>query len=719
MEEPKDAETEEILNSFEKFRRFFEMTAHPKDDSFANRETAEEYEQQKKRRKKLHDKLSLYIQEVSEKNNALKNNINEQFELIKKSKEVLEKLNSVINSERFDTFPAEKKKQYNTKFNILEMQIKDAVKELLKNRKNLEIRNKKLQELNAMLRGTKARINKDAIDDAAALKKRMDRGTKKREREEDKKNDNKKEDERQSKKQKEEREEEREGDAYMELLERLAKLEEKRKSVDKVDKVRLKRRKTEVYVPPKYETESQYMHEELPLSIYSECIPTKSDIAIRPHQKKVIEHILKHRGLIAVHSMGSGKTLIAATAARCIMESMKKKGKPIKVIFIAPKSLMSNFKQQIRKAYDNVNFSAYDFLTFDSFLKEYSEGRMKCENSFLIIDEGHNLRTKIDLTKPEGKRAHAIIQCAKRAFKVLILTATPIVNSPNDIINLIAMVKGEDPITDAKFSKILEKESAFKEYFKCMVSFYQNPQEHFPTSTVHRVEIPMTKEYYKAYYNVQQSMSNIFGSERNLKVFYNGVRRAATSEIGKGEDDPNPKLEWVRNFLQTNRTHRIVIFAQFIEMGIMQIQKICLKLGLDCRVITGETSAEDRATIVRNYNHKKFNILLISKAGGEGIDLVETNDVILMQPGWNKSEIYQATGRAIRFKSHERLSPRSRHVNVYQLILTKPPPEQRPEEDRKIPSVDEILEDLSERKEIINEAFLENLSRVSIENVTC
>src|SRR5690606_6590933 len=117
----------------------------------------------------------------------------------------------------------------------------------------------------------------------------------------------------------------------------------------------------------------------------------------------------------------------------------------------------------------------------------------------------------------------------------------------------------------------------FTDFFKCSLSFYQHPQdENFPSHEIKRIEIPMDREYYKVYYQVQENLKNtIFDSEKNLKAFYNGVRRASTVSIGYEDDySTNPKLKWLENYLKHHRREKMLIFSQFVTMGAEQIQKI-------------------------------------------------------------------------------------------------------------------------------------------------
>jgi hypothetical protein len=61
---------------------------------------------------------------------------------------------------------------------------------------------------------------------------------------------------------------------------------------------------------------------------------------------------------------------------------------------------------------------------------------------------------------------------------------------------------------------------------------------------------------------------------------------------------------------------------------------------------------------------KRLCILMASKAGAEGITLLETRNVYILEPYWNPSRIDQVIGRAIRLNSHIRLPLDQQNVTV-------------------------------------------------------
>ena len=54
----------------------------------------------------------------------------------------------------------------------------------------------------------------------------------------------------------------------------------------------------------------------------------------------------------------------------------------------------------------------------------------------------------------------------------------------------------------------------------------------------------------------------------------------------------------------------------------------------------------------RKYINDKFRVLIITKAGAEGVDTIATNNIFLLNPNWNEATSEQIIARAIRYKSY-------------------------------------------------------------------
>jgi len=66
-----------------------------------------------------------------------------------------------------------------------------------------------------------------------------------------------------------------------------------------------------------------------------------------------------------------------------------------------------------------------------------------------------------------------------------------------------------------------------------------------------------------------------------------------------------------------------------------------------------------------NMNGDKIKVIIISRAGSEGIDLKYIRNVHILEPWYNMNRIEQVIGRAIRNRSHILLPPEKRNCSIY------------------------------------------------------
>ena len=131
---------------------------------------------------------------------------------------------------------------------------------------------------------------------------------------------------------------------------------------------------------------------------------------------------------------------------------MKKKRCPkILIILMYSNRTMNNIrKMNFKKSIKNAR------LCFRYWYDE--EGIKKLLNNIddkldAIIVSGSDYRI-IDRSSP--KVPEIIFKYAKKADKVLLLTATPLINYPTDIINLISLSTGEKSISEEKFKIMIQ-----------------------------------------------------------------------------------------------------------------------------------------------------------------------------------------------------------------------------------------------------------------------
>ena len=144
--------------------------------------------------------------------------------------------------------------------------------------------------------------------------------------------------------------------------------------------------------------------------------------------------------------------------------------------------------------------------------------------------------------------------------------------------------------------------------------------------------------------------------------------------------------------------------------------------------ITGSQTKKRRAEIVSQYNRDDLDVLFISKAGGAGLDLKGTRQIILMESGWNENTESQVIGRGVRFRSHSHLPLDEQNVVVYRLHHIKqgeniqeilsPEYEINYNDPSTWVSADLLLKKISQRKQKTLRQSLDEFKTLSIERNT-
>ena len=143
------------------------------------------------------------------------------------------------------------------------------------------------------------------------------------------------------------------------------------------------------------------------ISLYSD-----TDLSIKKHQLNVANHLVNNRGIIVVHSVGTGKTLSAISTGQCLL--IKKLIKH--VVVITPTSLQQNFISQAKMyGLSNEDLDThYTFYTIQGIANAIESNNISSpSNSLVIIDEAHNLRTI------NGSRFDLINKYIKKASKIM------------------------------------------------------------------------------------------------------------------------------------------------------------------------------------------------------------------------------------------------------------------------------------------------------------
>ena len=421
---------------------------------------------------------------------------------------------------------------------------------------------------------------------------------------------------------------------------------------------------------------------------------------LQPHQQKVVDHMENHSSLLVAHDTGTGKTLIAIACAVDFIE----KNPTAFVFFVTPKSLVENMKKEFR-AYTGENPKAnYNFFTHHGFGSEFSHSYERMKGNMILVDEAHNFRTPIPKKANKPTKAKVLVECCKRAEKVMLFTATPVINDPYEIANLKAMLEQTSSVRrKIQLGTIHKDEDSMKAFYKNSVStFYPNKTEGYPKVEKEAVRLTMPPPYFEKYTMIEQSLLPTF-HVKNPFPFYSGLRMACN-----GIEEKSSKVDWT--IAKIMEGERIVIYSFFKTYGIYLVQKELENGGIEYREIVGDMSIKERKEAMEEYNNGTINVFFITKAGGEGLDLKTTRYIVKFEPSWSEKVEEQIEGRAIRYGSHADLPEEQRIVTVYDLIHIKPV-------DNGMQAADIVLKELIEKKAFVVNRYMRVLKNVSIERV--
>lgn len=416
------------------------------------------------------------------------------------------------------------------------------------------------------------------------------------------------------------------------------------------------------------------------LSIPQKLATFKPLVKLHDYQTDVAKFISSPytKSIIVIHGTGTGKTL---TAINACVEIMKGNSNISSVIISTP--VVPTFRSDLSKYGLNRYDSRFNIITHHKFLQQSDDTITRvCKDKILVVDEVHKVK------KISGKIAERMILCSKQAAKIILMTATPIINKLDDLANMLTMSTGTRVNPNDVSSKLVELEINDDRLF----SYYERDpgDPNYPLVKEHPIGVKMNDNESSIYDEyVKRNLANINEAEGYITQYVtsevenkqqdfflaqqNELRRA--SDIGHLFD--SPKIKWIVKRL-VNEKRRTLIHSFWIEACLKRIAQVIDKVigkGLvDPRafrydMITGSVTQDNRNRIVNEFNEGELNIVLFSSAGGEGLSFHGVQDVIIVEGAWNYSTVHQAISRAVRLGSHLHLPSEERIVDVYYLIL--------------------------------------------------
>lgn len=429
------------------------------------------------------------------------------------------------------------------------------------------------------------------------------------------------------------------------------------------------------------------------------------NIELLEHQLKCVKWLKEHDGLILYHSMGSGKTITSLA----MVYQFK-----YPIIIISTKASRKNFQDDIKKM--NLDTSRIQIFTYQKIIKLIMRGELNFDSYSIVIDEAHHLRSGTKL------QSILITECIK-AKKIVLLTGTIFYNSLTDLSVLVNITRRDEilPETNKEFKFFFWDElydapgsvETLKERIDGTISYYKKEHSlHYPESFTTFIKVDMANAQiseYRHYLKKILSLDNIqhidysILDKRKVNNFLNQTRQLSNT-MDNSHDFPKILAIW--KYI-SKAPKPVIVYSNYLENGILPLTYYLDKNKVSYSVYFGEQTEEKRNKIIDKYNLRQIDVLLITSAGSESLDLKNTRSIHIMEPHWNESKIKQIIGRAIRYDSHKALAESERTVEIVRWISVF---------GYKIPyeTADEYLVKISQQKEKMFLAFDKIIQECSI-----
>ncbi|PIA12622.1 hypothetical protein COEREDRAFT_51625 [Coemansia reversa NRRL 1564] len=374
------------------------------------------------------------------------------------------------------------------------------------------------------------------------------------------------------------------------------------------------------------------------------------------NQKFVLSYmhpLLPYRGMLLTYQLGNGKTYAAAALSHLYTTY------GFDVLFLSHNlNVKENFKKEYLTFIRNHNLDNNIKKIKRMGLTKFFISKPDINGGLVIIDEAHNLRENAN-RYPEIKN----ILDKNKNIKILVITATPMIDSINEIDSLRSLIEPSAPI-------------AYSEKAKNTVKInYIGKEKNFGKIMLSEMKGNQLNTYLKAYKNAHY---DVYSEVRQASVT---ASKHYNNNIPLSEQ--SAKIQILLDSLIKGEL--TAVFCFYIKRGINFITSVLLNNGFEqwkpnsmydenirrFAIITGKTSEYETSSAISSFNSIMnieggvIEVMLGSSVLNESITLKNVRHAHILTPFWNYGQTEQALGRVVRIGSHEMLPRKQRTLNVY------------------------------------------------------
>ena len=355
-------------------------------------------------------------------------------------------------------------------------------------------------------------------------------------------------------------------------------------------------------------------------------------------QKLMVYKMLENDSYLNLCGTGAGKTNAFLMSSRAISAKNS--------VIICPNSVVDTWEESIKAVYpssvilkywsiDDLKYiescdSAYIIINYDKFSSGSLSTKDKMDEfietvrpQFICFDELHNAKARDEEASIRNGNLIYFRKHSKEVygdnFKVLGMTATPLINNLNEVRSLLELITGEE------FSEIGNR------------------------NTIENIHLAYKNLLLHGFRYVPNYGINVVNTEVKIdgKELKDQLIDLKNSDVNTIEGIfVNDKMESVKNDL----TQGTIVYTTFIEKIVPKIEKKLKEFGISYARYTGKETAEERATILKSFGRKEFDVLVASSPITTGVDGLQKfcNKMVMISLPWTNAEYTQLVGRINR-----------------------------------------------------------------------
>ncbi|MBI4867467.1 MAG: DEAD/DEAH box helicase [Candidatus Wallbacteria bacterium] len=410
-----------------------------------------------------------------------------------------------------------------------------------------------------------------------------------------------------------------------------------------------------------------------------------------PHQVETVVHVIEDfhgRGLLA-DEVGLGKTVEAGLVLREYLH----RGLVRRVLILTPASLVLQWREEMTTKF-GFNFKTHldkeKWNDADQLIVSIDSAKAKrfCKNfqtnpyDLVIVDEAHKLKNHRSLN-------WKFVQGLSTKF-LLLLTATPIQNSLEELYNLIFLLKPgflqtrklfRKQFTITSNSKLPKNPDKLKELLEKVVIRHRRSETSIPFTqrNVHLIPVEFGKQELETYSYLNQFISSSYGSVSHFEKGINRLtlillERMVTSSpqslistlerilvnpsLPPGFAEQLAHLKRMALKIKTvakvkkavdivkSVKDKIIIFTQFRETQ-EHLARVMNEANIDNILFYGGLTPRHKDEIIAKFA-KDVRVLISTDSGAEGRNLQFCRNLINFDLPWNPMKVEQRIGRVHR-----------------------------------------------------------------------